>query len=85
VLILAQPYQEALDNIISWIAGTHKARIKNKPVYGWCSWYDRYQNIDEEHILNVIRASQELRNQMPLEVIQIDYGWSGAMGDWDGQ
>ena len=82
VLILAQPYKEALTNLFSWMAETHNARKNIEPVYGWCSWYGRFNNIDEEYILNVTQAVKEQRERIPLEVIQLDDGWSGKFGDW---
>ena len=82
VLFLAQPYKEALTNLFSWMAETHNARNVREPVYGWCSWYDRYFNIDEEHILNITKSVKELKERIPLEVIQLDDGWQVQEGDW---
>jgi alpha-galactosidase len=82
VLFLAQPYKEALTNIFSWIAETHNARKYRNPIYGWCSWYDRYFDIDETHILKIADAVKELRGNIPIEVIQLDDGWQGSPGNW---
>ena len=82
VLILQQPYHEALTSLFSWMAQTHKALKKRDPIFGWCSWYDRYMNIDQEHINKIIETSAKQRDALPLEVIQIDHGWHGPFGDW---
>ena len=82
VLFLAQPYEEALTNLFSWVAETHNARTKREPIYGWCSWYDRYFDIDAQHILNITKAVKEIHEIAPLQIIQIDDGWQKSAGDW---
>lgn len=82
VLVLAQPYQEALTNLFSWMAETHGARVKRQPVFGWCSWYDRLFDIDADHIEKIIETVKAQCNEQPFEVIQIDDGWQKSYGDW---
>ncbi len=83
VLILQKPYKEALTTLFSWMAETHYARKKRDPIFGWCSWYDRYTNIDQEHILRITETIKSQREVLPFQVIQIDHGWHGPFGDWD--
>jgi hypothetical protein len=83
VLILEKPYHEALTTLFSWMAETHGARKEREPIFGWCSWYDRYTNIDEEHILRITETVKAQRDVLPLQVIQVDHGWHGPFGDWD--
>jgi alpha-galactosidase len=51
-----------------------------KPVTGWTSWYNYYQNINEDVILENISA---VKNKAPgFSVFQIDDGFQQAVGDW---
>ncbi|MGQ9620657.1 MAG: glycoside hydrolase family 36 protein [Bacteroidales bacterium] len=82
VAFLSQPYREALTNLYEWISITHNARSEKEPAYGWCSWYDRYSKIDQEHIVNIAEYIKEQRDRIPMNVIQIDDGWQNRSGDW---
>lgn len=59
-------------------------RIPDRRLTGWCSWYSLYANIDEaiirEH-LNAARAFREAHD-VPLDIFQIDDGFTPEMGDW---
>ena len=50
------------------------------PVTGWTSWYNYYTDIDEDIILQNLHAFT--RNQLPIDIFQIDDGWQPAVGDW---
>jgi len=82
VLVLAKPYREALTDLFSWMAETHEARKKRDPVFGWCSWYDRFTHIDQDHLFRISKVIGQQREWIPLEVVQIDHGWAGPFGDW---
>jgi alpha-galactosidase len=59
-------------------------RVKSPRITGWCSWYSLYAAIDEASILEHLRAAQAFRDgrNVPLEVFQIDDGFTPEMGDW---
>jgi alpha-galactosidase len=59
-------------------------RPRNTRITGWCSWYSLYSAIDEALILDHLRAAASFRDkhQVPLEVFQIDDGFTPEMGDW---
>ena len=59
-------------------------RLPERRVTGWCSWYSLYAAIDEAAILDHLRAAVHFRDrhQVPLEVFQIDDGFTPEMGDW---
>jgi len=59
-------------------------RIRAERITGWCSWYNLYAAIDEPTILNHLRAAADFRDErnVPLEVFQIDDGFTPEMGDW---
>ncbi|MBS1250673.1 MAG: Alpha-galactosidase [Chloroflexi bacterium] len=49
---------------------------------GWCSWYDYYQDITAEEVRANLGAAQEIKESLPLDVIQIDDGYQAEVGDW---
>lgn len=53
-------------------------------ITGWCSWYNLYAAIDEESIRDHLHAARVFRDrhEVPLEVFQIDDGFTPEMGDW---
>lgn len=51
-----------------------------KPITGWTSWYNYYQNIDQTIILQNI---ENFAKYFPAEsIFQIDDGYQTAVGDW---
>ena len=59
-------------------------RVRTERITGWCSWYNLYASIDERSILEHLDAARAFRDerQAPLEVFQIDDGFTPEMGDW---
>lgn len=59
-------------------------RLSSPPITGWCSWYNLYAYINEENILEHLRAAQTVaaRESLPMRVFQIDDGFTPEMGDW---
>lgn len=52
----------------------------SKPMTGWTSWYNYYQNINESIILkNLYALKQSNKN---IDIIQIDDGYQTYVGDW---
>jgi len=59
------------------------AKIKtqpNKPLTGWTSWYNYYQNITEDIIIENLHATK--KHAPDFSVFQIDDGFQCAVGDW---
>ena len=83
VALLALPYADATDVAARWIASTHGVRTSRKPVVGWCSWNCREDQITAEEVIGVTRKVAKERSRIPLDVIQIDYGYSSKTGLWD--
>ena len=52
----------------------------DKPIFGYTSWYDHYQDIDEDTIKNDLIGLNALT--LKADVFQIDDGWQTAVGDW---
>lgn len=51
-----------------------------KPLTGWTSWYNYYQNITEDIILENLAAVKKYAPE--FSVFQIDDGFARAVGDW---
>lgn len=51
-----------------------------KPMNGWTSWYNYYQNISEAVILENLKNISD--TQTPIGIFQIDDGYQTAVGDW---
>jgi alpha-galactosidase len=71
----------------SWIVAEESPlppRIPSKRITGWCSWYNLYAAIDEPAILEHLAAAKRFREerQVPLDIFQIDDGFTPEMGDW---
>ncbi len=54
---------------------------------GWCSWYqfsgeDYIGRLTADDIKDNLNALHKMRDQLPLEIIQIDDGFETQVGDW---
>ena len=45
---------------------------------GWCSWYQYFHDVTEDHI----RSNLALADAWPFDVFQVDDGYQAAIGDW---
>lgn len=55
-------------------------KITHKPMNGWTSWYNYYQNINEEIIVKNLDNMKNLKKN--IDIFQIDDGYQTAVGDW---
>ncbi len=53
---------------------------KGQPMTGWTSWYNYYQDISEDIILENLNNFSEMNKN--IEIYQIDDGFQTAVGDW---
>lgn len=53
---------------------------KAKPLRGYSSWYNRYEDISEGSIKTDLEGCKTLLS--PGDLFQIDDGWEPAVGDW---
>jgi alpha-galactosidase len=49
---------------------------------GWCSWYYYFLRVSEDDIVANLERLAELRDEMPLEFVQVDDGYQAGIGDW---
>lgn len=88
-LLINQPYSPFH---IIWTEGTEDEvfdtyfdlmnvkKPKAKPMTGWTSWYNYYQNISETIIIDNLNSLQSAKKN--IDVFQIDDGYQTAVGDW---
>jgi alpha-galactosidase len=49
---------------------------------GWCSWYHHFLGVTEEILLRNVDALASVRDEIPVDVVQLDGGYQHAYGDW---
>ena len=64
----------------AWFREMNVHPITGVPISGYSSWYNRYQNINEESILDDLTGCAKIMRGG--ELFQIDDGWEPAVGDW---
>lgn len=78
---LSGSYDEVFD---AWFAMQSKyhnfKKSEAKPMCGYTSWYNHYQNISEEIILKDLEGMTSLPTK--IDIFQIDDGYETAIGDW---
>jgi alpha-galactosidase len=63
-----------------WFDAMGLARPAVRPIAGYSSWYNRYENITEENIQSDLTGCRGVLKHGDL--FQIDDGWEPAVGDW---
>jgi alpha-galactosidase len=69
------PYVEA-------VARENDVKLTKAKPTGWCSWYEFYSKIDDEKINRNIKTIKRLKDDLPLDLVQIDDGFESQIGDW---
>jgi alpha-galactosidase len=59
-----------------------RARTARTFVSGWCSWYHYFGSVCEDDLRRNLEALAAARDELPVEVVQLDDGWQRAIGDW---
>jgi len=70
--VVCPDYQKGLDEYFA----EYKPRTNDK-LFGYTSWYNHYQNINEEIILKALDESDDR-----FDLFQIDDGYETFVGDW---
>ena len=86
ILFAADEVEEGLREWARAVAAAapEKPRLPDRRITGWCSWYNLYASIDEEVLREHMHAAARFRDDytVPLEIFQIDDGFTPEMGDW---
>ena len=49
---------------------------------GWCSWYHFFHDVTEDAFIRNLDALVAARDEIPIELVQLDDGYQRAIGDW---
>lgn len=49
---------------------------------GWCSWYHFFHRVSEDDLLRNLDALVGARDEIPIEIVQLDDGYQRTVGDW---
>lgn len=63
-----------------WFAAMGVKPLRTEPMYGYSSWYNRYQDINDATITDDLNGAKTLLKEGDL--FQIDDGWEPFVGDW---
>lgn len=67
-------------------AGVHghaaSARTQAPFQAGWCSWYHFFHDVTEDGLRRNLEALAGTRDEIPIDLIQLDDGYQHAIGDW---
>ena len=64
------------------VAREHVIESETPVPVGWCSWYHFYQNITQQDIDANLQSVIDLKDDVPLPLLQIDDGFEIFPGDW---
>lgn len=80
--ILELYYAEGTEDEVfdGWFAAMGVTARTQEKIAGYSSWYNRYQDISEQSILDDLRGCAQVLRKGDL--FQIDDGWEPFIGDW---
>ncbi|MGB9722764.1 MAG: alpha-galactosidase [Chloroflexia bacterium] len=81
-LLLADSRERPLEAYAEALGKEMEAIIGEEVPRGWCSWTAFYQDLTEEDVRRQVEWLARHREELPVEVIQVDDGWERAIGDW---
>ena len=73
---------QPLSSYLGAVAEEHEISKLSSPPTGWCSWYYYYQDISPYILKKNVDILSNIRNDLPLNLIQIDDGYQKEVGDW---
>ncbi len=73
---------DPLKSYLELVAEANEVKIPDHTPVGWCSWYYYFTRISAEIIRNNLEILSEKKNDLPINLIQIDDGYQKAVGDW---
>ena len=74
--------EQPLASYLDEVARFNRARIPSRTPTGWCSWYQFLESITEVDLFANVDWAEAHRNEIHLDVIQLDDGFEAEVGDW---
>lgn len=73
---------DQLERYAEGVARAMGARRWGRAPSGWCSWYYYFTNVTEDDVIENLRFLERMRDELPLEYVQVDDGYQAEIGDW---
>ncbi len=73
---------ESITPYLNLVTNENKVSTQLDVPTGWCSWYQYYQDISAETIYQNLEILKKRKDDLPLQLIQIDDGYQKEVGDW---
>lgn len=83
VAVLGGTFEDTVESLMGWIAQTHGHRTQRKPVVGFMSWNGRGPHVNAKELVDIAGFVRDHRDQIPMDIFQIDDGWQRQVGDWE--
>ncbi len=64
------------------LAREHEVSALPPVLAGWCSWYYYYEQISADILRENLNEIGNLKNRLPLDLVQIDDGFEAQVEDW---
>jgi alpha-galactosidase len=77
---LPAPLPAALAAWADSFAAAHAVPAPRTAPTGWCSWYQYFTDVTEADVDENLAAIA--KEDLPIQVVQIDDGWQAGIGDW---
>jgi alpha-galactosidase len=75
---------EGLDPYWEAVATENQARNDGDIPLGWCSWYQFFDSVTQENMLENLAWAESNQDRIPMNLIQLDDGFQAEIGDWSG-
>jgi alpha-galactosidase len=73
---------DPLGPYLNAVARENAARSAGIVPVGWCSWYQFFDAVAHEDVMENLEWAAEQRRHIPFNLIQIDDGYQAQVGDW---
>jgi alpha-galactosidase len=64
------------------VANENSARKMADVPVGWCSWYQFFDSVTHDNVIENLEWAATSRRRIPLDLIQLDDGFQAQIGDW---
>ena len=71
-----------LETYVGLVARAQGVETIREAPSGWCSWYQFFTDISQEKVLANLETLDDDYGKLGVDLVQIDDGYSPAIGDW---
>lgn len=73
---------DPLEHYLDAVNLENEVRLPEEVPVGWCSWYYFFTNVSADDIRANLKTLVDLKEDLPLPLLQIDDGFEKKVGDW---